>query len=266
MEKQRSRSWCFTINNYTQNDVDLLNQVQCQYIVYGYEIGEAGTPHLQGFIYFADAKTLTTIKKKIHNTAHFEITKGTPLQASVYCKKDGRFEERGELPQTQGKRTDLDTIKDVVLQTGKMRDVVLQATSYQSIKMAEQILKYHENKRQWKPIVKWYYGPTGTGKTYSASLELKDYYTTLSTGKWWDGYDAHEDVLIDDMRKDFMKFHELLRLLDRYAFQVETKGGTRQILARRIIITSCYHPSEMFETREDVKQLIRRIDEIKEFK
>lgn len=265
MEKSRSRSWCFTLNNYTENDVKMLNQVQCQYIVFGYEIGESGTPHLQGYIYFDDAKTLSTLKKKIHKTAHFEPANGTPLQASTYCKKDGRFEERGKLPQIQGKRTDLDNIKNVVLETGKMREVVLYATSYQSIKMAEQILKYHENKRTWKPIVKWYWGPTGTGKSKTAYEEMPDCYTTLSTGKWWDGYDAHEDILIDDMRKDFMKFHELLRLLDRYSFQVETKGGTRQILARRIIITSCFPPDEMFDTREDIKQLIRRIDEIKKF-
>lgn len=265
MEKTRSRSWCFTLNNYTDDDVSLLNQVQCQYIVYGYEIGESGTPHLQGFIYFAEAKTLSTLKKKVHSTAHFESARGTPQQASDYCKKDGEFIERGELPLAQGKRTDLDTIKDVVLNTGKMRDVVLHATSYQSIKMAEQILKYHERKREWKPEVKWYYGPTGTGKTQTATEEMPDCYTTLSTGKWWDGYDAHENILIDDMRKDFMKFHEILRLLDRYSFTVETKGGTRQILAKRIIITSCYHPQELFETREDINQLIRRIDEIKKF-
>jgi len=117
-----------------------------------------------------------------------------------------------------------------------------------------------------KPYVEWYYGSTGTGKSKKAYEILGDEcYTCLSTGKWFDGYDAHENVLIDDMRKDFMKFHELLRLLDRYAMRVECKGGTRQFVAKHIIITSCYHPKEMFETREDIQQLLRRIDIIENF-
>jgi len=87
-----------------------------------------------------------------------------------------------------------------------------------------------------------------------------------TTNKWWEGYDAHENVIIDDMRGDFCKFHELLRMLDRYAYRIETKGGSRQFRAKTIIITSCYSPTEMFDTREDIQQLLRRIDEIKVFK
>ena len=67
------------------------------------------------------------------------------------------------------------------------------------------------------------------------------------------------------MRKDFCKFHELLRYLDRYPVQLETKGGTRQLLARNIVITSCYPPEQLFDTREDIQQLIRRIDFIHQF-
>ena len=84
----------------------------------------------------------------------------------------------------------------------------------------------------------------------------------MSTGKWFEGYDGHKKVLIDDMRKDFMKFHELLRLLDRYPMRVEQKGTSRQFVANHIIITSAYNPAMLFETREDIHQLLRRIDNI----
>lgn len=147
-----------------------------------------------------------------------------------------------------------------------MSEVVMVAKSYQSVKMAEQILKYHEKPRNAKPRVEWYYGPTETGKSRKAYEVLgEECYTCMSTGKWFEGYDAHTKVLIDDMRGDFFKFHELLRLLDRYAMRVETKGGSRQFLADHIIITSCRHPFDLFDTREDVQQLLRRIDVIEKF-
>ena len=164
-----------------------------------------------------------------------------------------------------GKRTDLDNVRELIKEGKGMKDVVMVATSYQSVKMAECILKYHEKKRDWKPKVYWFYGGAGTGKSKLAYEMFPSAYTAMATAKWWDGYDAHEDIIIDDMRKDFCKFHELLRILDRFPVQLETKGGTRQLLARNIVITSCYSPEQLFETREDLKQLTRRIDEIKFF-
>jgi len=269
MTDKRSRDWCFTLNNYTDeeyNAIYALDPSQYKYIVVAKEVGDSGTPHLQGYIYFVNAKSMSATKKIISNRAHLEVSKGTPEQASVYCKKDNDYYENGELPVTQGKRTDLDEIRDILKKTNKMSDVVMVAKSYQSVKMAEQILKYHEKPRTEKPFVEWYYGTTGTGKSKTAYEILgDDCYTCLSTGRWFDGYDGHDNVLIDDMRKDFMKFHELLRLLDRYAMRVECKGGTRQFIAKHIIITSCFHPKEMFDTREDIQQLLRRIDNIKQF-
>lgn len=264
MSYDKSRAWCFTLNNYTDLEYTAIQEIVCRYLLVGKEVGKCGTPHLQGYIYFDSRRSLGGMKKLIPR-AHLEPAKGTPLQASLYCKKDGSFIEKGELPK-QGARNDLEEIRDVIKKGGKMKDVVNIATSYQSVKMAEQILKYNEPSRTWKPLVKWFYGSTGTGKTRAAYEELgEDCYTCLPTGRWFDGYDAHENVLVDDMRRDFMKFHELLRFLDRYAFRVETKGGTRQLLAKKIIITSAFHPEQLFETREDLGQLIRRIDEIKKF-
>lgn len=72
--------------------------------------------------------------------------------------------------------------------------------------------------------------------------------------------------MFDDMRKDTFKLHELLRILDRYPLQVEYKGGSIPFNSPKIIITSCYHPAKMYETNENIQQLLRRIDNIIEFK
>lgn len=167
----------------------------------------------------------------------------------------------------QGKRTDLENIKEVLRDTNKMREVVLQATSYQSVRMAETILKYHEKQRNWKTIVRWFYGATGTGKSKRAyELLGEDVYPCASKGKWFEGYDAHDKVVIDDIRDDFMSFNEFIKLIDRYPYRVECKGGSRQFLAREIIITSPYHPKFIWQhTGEDMKQLLRRIDELRDF-
>jgi len=69
--------------------------------------------------------------------------------------------------------------------------------------------------------------------------------------------------LFDDFRGDFCTFHYLLRVLDRYPMRVEVKGSSREFNSKRIYITSCYPPTEIYnKSDEDVKQLIRRIDEI----
>jgi len=261
----KSRNYCFTVNNYTEDAYQAILELPCKYIVVAKEVGESGTPHIQGFIMYKDQKTVSAMSKIIIR-AHFEITKGTPIQAMEYCKKTEEWEERGEPPTGSGKRTDLDIVKEILKDTGKMSDVVQVVTSYQAVRMAEVILKYHEAPRTWKTEVSWFYGPTGSGKSRQAYEELGvDCYTCLSTGKWFEGYDSHENVLIDDMRKDFLKFHELLRLLDRYAVRVECKGGSRQFRAKRIIITSAYSPNELFDTREDIQQLLRRISDIRRF-
>ena len=260
------RNACFTLNNYNDDQyAQIVNFLSaCKYYVIGKEVGASGTPHLQGYCEFPNSRSFKAVHRALFN-AHIETRRGSAEQASDYCKKDGDYIEHGEISK-QGERSDIQIIRDT-LETHPsrpMRETTAIATSYQSIKVAEQYLKYHEIKRTWKPEVKWYYGPTGSGKTAQAIDELTDPYIWC-TPKWWDGYDAHEHVLIDDFRKDFCTFHTLLRILDRYPHAVETKGGMRSLLAKKIIVTCPYHPEEVYATREDIQQLLRRIDEIKKF-
>lgn len=94
----RYRGYCFTVNNYDDDDVDVLLDLHFQYMVIGFEEGEKGTPHIQGYVYFHNGITFQTAKKKLPEGCHIERQKGTPEQASIYCMKDKDFYEFGELP------------------------------------------------------------------------------------------------------------------------------------------------------------------------
>lgn len=230
----------------------------------GYEVGKNNTPHIQGYVMFKNQVRFDSIKSQLPK-AHIEACKGSADDNIKYCTKGGKFEEFGDRPR-QGKRNDIDIVRDICKEAQPMRKICEVATSLQSIKIAEKLLTYNERKRNWKPEVLWFYGKSGTGKTRKAFDILEDPWVSDRSLKWWSGYDAHENVIIDDFRADFCTFHELLRILDRYPYTIEFKGGHRQLLAKRIIITSCYHPANVYSTREDIDQLLRRIDNIQEFK
>lgn len=108
-----AKRWVFTLNNPTDDEEQAIGDFyeHCVYLVFGRETGEQNTPHLQGYFILQTKHNLTWIKRRISDRIHLEISRGTPLQASNYCKKDGDFEEFGEL-QSQGKRTDWERYRD----------------------------------------------------------------------------------------------------------------------------------------------------------
>lgn len=101
----QSKKWCFTINNYAESEerniLDAggdLERNGIRYLVVGREIGtDNGTPHLQGYVIFNDRKRLRAVKSILGARGHFETSRGSEVQASEYCKKDGSFSEFGEL-------------------------------------------------------------------------------------------------------------------------------------------------------------------------
>ena len=259
----KHRSYVFTANNYTPANQVTLQELDCRYMIYGREVAPTtGTPHLQGYVTFKSPLSYNSVCRKLA-FANIEVAKGSAMDNKKYCsKEDPTPFEKGELPRA-GARNDLEVVRQVLADTNSMASVVDVATSYQSIKMAEVYLKYKEHKRDWKPIVKWYYGDTGTGKTKRAHEELgNNLYLKSNADKWFEGYDAHENVIFDDLRSNTFPFHYLLQLLDRYSCRVECKGSTRQFLAKKIIITTPCHPRHFQTNTEDVAQLLRRIDDI----
>lgn len=260
----RARAWAFTLNNPTAEKTDYEAIKGLVYLIVGAEVGESGTPHHQGYVRLRSATTFAAVKKKLPEGAHIEIARGSPQQNIEYCSKENIWLEIGDRPK-QGQRKDIELVRDLVSQGVGMRDICDEVGSFQALRGAELILKYKEAKRDWVPEVYWFWGETGTGKTRCAHEMAVDPWVSAKNLRWWDGYDAHSDVIIDDFRGDFCTFHELLRILDRYEYRVETKGGSRQLLAHRIFITCPLPPEFVYQTVEAKAQLYRRITEIREF-
>ena len=255
-----ARTWEVRVSNYTEQDLKFFEGLECTAIVMAKEVGELGTPHLQGRITFGRTYRLSALKK-LHPSAHWEVTK-CATDANYFKKIDSElFLEKGSFK--RGARNDIDEIKKKLKLTHSVASIVEETNNYNTIRMCQAILQYKEPPRPVGPInVIWYWGGTGLGKTkavYQAHPSEEIFRPV--TYKWWEGYDGHKIVLLDDFRKDFCKFHELLTLLDIYPYRVECKGGSRQIQAHTFYITSAFGPADLYDGREDIEQLLRRVTE-----
>ena len=266
-----ARNYCFTYNNYP-NDLTSFHEwatSNCTYLIYGKEVAPTtNTPHLQGYFQLEKKERISGLSKKLKGI-HLLVAKGGYDSNKAYCSKEGEVYEQGT-PDTSGKRKGLEeVVEELVTKRSKIQTIALDNPLV--------YVKYHRGlealsaqlhrKRDFKTEVFWFYGATGTGKSRRASDLAPDAYWKPSATKWWNGYDGHEDVIIDDYRRDFSTFGELLRLLDRYPLSIETKGGVRPFLARRIYITSPKSPRDTWEgrTEEDLDQLLRRIEHVEKF-
>lgn len=92
----KARAFCFTLNNYTAQHEQALKDLDCQYIVFGHEVGEQGTPHLQGYVYFTNPRSVVAVRKLF--PWHVEVAKGDADQNRDYCTKDDDFYEKGVKP------------------------------------------------------------------------------------------------------------------------------------------------------------------------
>lgn len=85
--------WVLTWNNYTENELNIFGdeiaKISKGYIL-GREIGESGTPHIQGYIEL-NKKMRSTAILKINKHLHLDIAKGTQEQNIKYCCKDNNF-------------------------------------------------------------------------------------------------------------------------------------------------------------------------------
>jgi len=218
--------------------VHLRELLPIQYIIYGVEKGEKGTPHFQGYIELQKRVAFDVVKRAINNS-HIESRRGSQQQAIEYCRKEGTF-TNGEVPRIKAIVRIYNLLKRALESNSSIKTLLdsdLEINSH-GLRLAERLLRYTDTPRDYEPQVIWLWGKTGTGKTRTAVSLLPDaYFKSNGGGKWWPNYDGEEDVIIDDLRSATYPFLELLGMTDRYPYTIEDKGTIRQFKARRIIIT-----------------------------
>lgn len=90
----RHRGYVFTLNNYTEDEVTQLlevAQLHAQYYMFGKEVAPTtGTPHIQGYIYWKNGKSMTASRKLLPKRVGFhEVCKGSFADNFNYCSKSG---------------------------------------------------------------------------------------------------------------------------------------------------------------------------------
>jgi hypothetical protein len=263
MVSKRSRAFCFTLNNPKPDSEQLLERISgVEYLTFGREKGESGTPHLQGYIYFTNAKTHSAVRKLLPG-CHVEPAK-TVSAAIEYCQKDGDFIEFGIRP--------VDPAAKGLLEKKRWDEIWKSAIDgdLPAIPADVRLRFYGTICRVRKdhmvkpgdleaPCGTWIYGKSGVGKSFSVRNLFPNLYSKNSS-KWWDGYQEEDTVLFDDLGTDQVGWiSRFLKIWpDQYSFIADIKGGSICIRPRRFIVTSQFTIRELFTDPTTVDALERR--------
>lgn len=205
-----------------------------------------GTEHFQGFVIFTERRTLATLKRWLP-TAHWEVAKArTNDKPIAYCTKEDTRKEGtepftiGAAPEGgQGKSKELQEVKrkldDGVAQTEIMDSHF--ETWLRHYKGLQLYTALKTAKRNHFTMATYVVGPTGTGKSTYAREHSPDDAYWKQRSEWWDGYDGQSHVILDDFY-GWLRYDDMLRLLDRNPLLVQVKGGQANFVAQQVYVTS----------------------------
>lgn len=263
----KAKHWCITVNNYGDADICQFTNIEesATYYVFGKEVGDSGTRHLQCYVVFKTPKSLAMLKK-IWPTGHFEhkYLKSTNIQAATYCKKDGNFVEFGIIPE-EGRALGGEKTKEnwalvkTLAQEGKLDQIppkVFVGCFNNLIKIRDAFQPPVANNK--KPCGLWIHGKAGAGKSFKARSDYPQAYIKMMN-KWWDNYDNEEVVILEDFDLSYStSMHYFLKIwADAYAFRGEMKGTSRMMRPKKFVITSQYTPSQIWNGL-DLEAIARR--------
>lgn len=271
------RSFVFT----SFSEVLAPNLDKFKYICWQKEIcPETKREHYQGYAWLRRQQRLSGVKKALGDpAAHIEHRRGTHEDAIAYCSKKetavpDTFVEHGDRRGEKRKLTE--EVFEMVKKQKTVHEILeAQPSAIYQFKAIRELRQTYLAKtaqcfRKLEVIVHW--GAAGTGKTRAVFDEhgFENVYTlATSDGNsiWFDGYEEHPVLLIDDFY-GWMKFHFLLRVLDGYPLQLPVKGGFTWALYTKVYITSNSPPSQWYQNifGDARAAMDRRITSIKEFK
>jgi len=221
-----------------------------------------GRRHIQLIVGFAKPQRLAAVKR-IMGDGHWEATRSVAADEYVH-KENSRIEgtqfEFGSKPCRRNVSHDWDKIKDLAKE-GKLDEI----PSDVLIRYYSSLCRIHADfsvpvGMERETSVFW--GATGTGKSLRAWNEAgQSAYGKDPRSKWWCGYRGEENIVIDEFRGGIDISH-MLRWTDRYPCTVETKGGSKPLVARKLWITSNLDPRKWYADLDDetLAALLRRFN------
>lgn len=127
-QRCRSRGWAVTVNNYSEEEIDAIIDLDADYWIMGFEVGKKkGTEHLQCYFHWHNPIEYNTIKSALPR-AHIERAKKSPEININYCSKDNDYVEFGDRP-ICGKRSDLDNIYENIKRGATMEEIIAENPS-----------------------------------------------------------------------------------------------------------------------------------------
>ncbi len=270
---KRARTWCFTSFNMGRTPAFIFNEEDSiKFLVIGNE--KATTTqrkHYQGHVTFFHGKTLKPAQETLGlGYPHMEIVRDVP--ASIrYCKKEHDWVSYGKPPK-QGKRTDMDDMKELIddgTSKGGVSEIILWEKNFGLM------VRYHKSMRRYKFLcetklarvwrnvhVSVFYGSTGSGKTRAAEAAV-DFSIKASGIKWWDSYEfSMKSVLVDEFNNNW-RVDKTLALMDGAPMLLENKGGHVWAGYTNIIFTTNLQPQNFHGNASQEHRLAidRRVDE-----
>lgn len=285
-KSKKSRNYVFTLNNYSMEEELALRRsdemAKLRYICFGREKGTRnGTHHLQGVLVFHSACSFTAVKKYLWpveipalQRAYFAMMRGTPEQASAYCKKDGDVYEFGDMPVSAKRKGEMEkerwTAAIRLAQEGKFEDLIDNSPDIY-LRYSGGLEFARKRYLDTRPIPNlvgalnnvWIFGAAGFGKSRRARRLFEDIgeiYYEKDVNKWWDGFEDHDNIIVDDWDPSHEKLHtrQLKVWTDRYPFRAEIKKTSRRIRPKRAVVTSNFSMDECWESLAHRGALTRR--------
>ena len=308
----RSRSWFIVSPNIRKNGVlnlgadyfkDMNEEEICNVVVERwcedstakaaaclYCKSEKGMEHLHIVLCNKNAICFNSIKKFIGRQAHIEETRGRKEDVEAYINKSGKFAEKGEvilakaqvgeLIGKQGKRSDLEYIRQCIDEGMSWQEVRRQDSKYFDNRFTSIIKNMYFDKRKLETpfkrevMVHWCMGDSGSGKT-GITLDLVEkegednLYLVSDYQHGFDNYSGEPYLILDEFRGQ-LPFATLLSALEGYKKEMAARYANVLSLWNEVFITTVKSPEEtyakMLESADNendpIAQLLCRITDV----
>jgi len=228
MTNAPAKSWKFTLNNPTPEEEQRLGEWETEVtrLVVGREVGESGTPHLQGMVTFKRAYRLSGLKKLMPR-AWWGVCKCP--QDALYEMKDGNVILNVN-NKTQGKRNDLKDACDAMKEGASMHQMYKDHTEIMvkypagmakaHARLTGKPMKKFHGPWQWPMITDWtrtqvLQGPPNIGKTQFAKAHFENacFVTHMDQLLGFDP-EVHDGIIFDDFSCKHMPREAQIQITD----------------------------------------------------